>query len=99
MATPINNTYTTYDLSEEESLQGAILNDTQQQVLQTQLATYAEEKLAMPFDTQNPGVFAQQEAYKRGQMDAVTYILEMHAASIVEANYRADAHPDHEPEF
>ncbi len=81
MATLITNTFSAYHLTDQEALQGSILTITQLQVLQNQLAQVAEEKLALDFDPTNPTTYAQQEAYMKGQMDLLLYIIDSSQAS------------------
>lgn len=75
MALLIPNAFSSYDLTETEVLQGAILTNLQKQVLQNLLAVNAEEKLHLEFDPLNPSGFIQQESYKKGQIDAISYII------------------------
>ncbi len=81
MATLITNTFSAYHLTEQEALQGSIFTVTQLQVLQNQLAQVAEEKLALDFDTSDPASYAQQEAYMKGQMDLLLYIIDSSQAA------------------
>lgn len=75
MARLTDNEFSSYALDDEEQLQGSLLTITQKQVIQNQLAAVASEKLALEFNTDNPDSFTQQEAYKRGQLDTLNYIL------------------------
>lgn len=75
MAILIPNAFSSYDLTEQEVLQGAILTNLQKQVLQNLLAVCAEEKLHLELDVKNPEGFIQQESYKRGQMELLIYII------------------------
>lgn len=75
MAILITNSFSSYNLTDAEVLQGAILTLLQKQVLQNILAVCAEEKLAIDFDVKDPLGFAQQEAYKRGQIELLNYII------------------------
>ncbi len=93
MATLITNTFSAYHLTDQEALQGSILTVTQLQVIQNQLARVAEEKLALDFDPANPITYAQQEAYMKGQMDLLLYIIDSSQASADTLN-----NPDSEPE-
>ena len=82
MPTELTNSFTTYDLTEKEVLQGSILTIQQVQVLQNQRATIAEERLALTFDPSDITGFAQAEAYKKGQLDIISWLLD----ASVEAN-------------
>jgi hypothetical protein len=81
MATLAANDFSSYVLTEEEIIQGQILTIAQEQVIQNQLSDCAMEKIALPYDPNNTTAFAQQEAYKRGQMDALRYILDCSLAA------------------
>lgn len=77
MAQLIQNSFSSYELTIEEELQGSILTITQLQVLQNQLAFIVEEKINIEFDPAPDKVleFVQQEAYKKGQMELLQYII------------------------
>lgn len=75
MATLIPNSFSSYDLTDKEALQGAVLTNLQKQVLQNMQAACAEEKLRLDFDIEKHLSFVQQEAYKRGQLDLLSYII------------------------
>jgi hypothetical protein len=75
MATIIPNEFTSYDLDESEQLEGSVLTTTQKQVLQNQLSICAAELLALEYDTAEPQSYIQQEAYKRGQIEQIRFIL------------------------
>lgn len=70
------NTFSSYRLTEEEALQGSLLTITQKQVIQNDISIYAEQKLALEFDTNNQLLFVQQEAKLSGQIQALRYRLE-----------------------
>ena len=80
----IQNTFSTYQLDEDELVQGTLLTTLQKQVIQTQIGTIADEKLRLEFDSDKPMQFMQQEAYKRGQLDALNYLLQ--ASEALELN-------------
>ena len=81
MAHLVDNSFSTYELTKEEELQGNILTIAQQQVIQNRLATAAEEKLTLEFDPAEPNLFMQQEAYKRAEIDTLRFILDTSKAS------------------
>lgn len=68
MAEVVPNVFTSYNLSDEETLGGSILNISQKQILQNELSQIAEQLLALTFDPANPIDFAQQHSYLSGQM-------------------------------
>lgn len=76
MATIIPNTFTSYQLSDEEVSQGTMLTIVQKQVLSNRQANIAEEKLRLEIDPEHPLAFIQQEAYLKGQLELLDYILE-----------------------
>ena len=75
MATLIPNEFTSYALNDQEQLEGASLTILQKQVLQNQLSICAAELLALEYDVTQPNSYIQQEAYKRGQIEALRFIL------------------------
>jgi hypothetical protein len=77
MAEIIPNSFTSYILTDAEMVQGSILNSLQMQVLQNRLAIIAEAKLHLRLDPDNVTVFAQELAYKQGQLDLLTELLEV----------------------
>ena len=77
MAILIPNSFSSYDLTEEETLQGSILTLTQQQLIQNYRSVLAEEKLALEYDPANPQIFLQREAGLAGQLAALNYLLDM----------------------
>lgn len=81
MAILIPNDFSSYELTPEEEIRGSIFDITQSQWIQNQLSACATEKLAIEFDTNKPEEFGQQEAYKKGQMDAYRYLLDTSLAS------------------
>ena len=71
----VTNSFTTFELSEADALCGSIFTAMQKRVLHNLLATYAEEKLVLAFDVNNPNVFIQEEACVRGKIELLQYIL------------------------
>lgn len=80
----IVNTFITYNLTEEEALRGAVFSYEQKRNLHNQRALVAEEKLRLSFDPSNPQDFMQQEAYKRGQLELLDYLIESSDAAEAE---------------
>lgn len=72
----IPNSFSSYNLSTEEEETGSVLNYLQKAVLQNKLAIIAQDKLNTVFDPLNPTAFAQQEAYLRGQMEVINWLLD-----------------------
>lgn len=94
MAHLIENDFTSYAMTEEEALQGSILTIGQKQVIQNQLAIVAAEKLSLEFDTAKPAEFTQQEAYKKGQLDVLRFLLESSDASEEELRFKQNPNLD-----
>lgn len=76
MSTLIPNSFSSYNLTDKETLNGSVLTGLQKQVVKNLQAVCAEEKLRLEFNPDNTSAFIQQEAYKRGQLDLLTYLLE-----------------------
>lgn len=77
MPTKATNTFTSYALTTEESRKGAILSALNKLVVQNLRSKIAEEKLALTFTPNDTLSFTQQEAYLRGQLDILAYLLDM----------------------
>lgn len=76
MAIPILNAFSSFELLEEEELQGQILNQYQVMVMQNRLADFAAQRLALKLDTNKPAEFAQAEAELHGKIDLLTLMLQ-----------------------
>lgn len=83
------NSFTSWELSEQEVLQGSVLTDLQLKVMQNQRAEIAEQKLALIFDPLNPMSYGLRVAELDGQLGAINYILAQHevsaASSVIES--------------
>ena len=90
MATLIPNEFTSYQLNEQESLEGAIFTIPQKYVLHNLLSVYAAEMLSLEYDVAAPNSYIQQEAYKRGQIESIRFLLASHDAA-QEALYPASS--------
>ena len=77
MTTPANNTFTSYQLSEEDSRNGAMLTSLNVAVIQNLRSSIAEEKLRLPFTPNDVLTYSQQEAHLRGQIDILTHLLDL----------------------
>ena len=89
MATLLTNSFTQYELSAEEQIQGSIYTITQKQVLQNELAIAAETKLALVYDTSNPMDYVQQEAHFTGKVELLRFLLDMSDTSTEQAREAA----------
>jgi hypothetical protein len=84
MATLVSNTFTSYQLTDEEKVNGSMLTITQQQIIQTHIASIAEEKLALEFNVNDHLAFIQREAGLTGQMAALRWLLDVSEAAEAE---------------
>lgn len=75
MANLTIGTFTHWNLSSAEILQGSILSSQQKQVLQNELAQIAEQIVNLEFDASNPVAFAQNDAHLKGQMSIIRFLL------------------------
>lgn len=76
MAHLVPNMFSTYSLNEDEAIQSAVLTIDQEQNIQNQIALMAEKKLLLTPLTADFTAYIQEEAYYRGQIDALKYLLE-----------------------
>ena len=89
MAYLIPNSTSSWELSDEEVMQGSMFTETQMHVLQNHLASLVEEKLALEVDPNNYAAYLQQEAYKRGQIETMQYLMSNSDAIKEELEFRA----------
>lgn len=68
-------------LTEDEAIEGAILTITQKQCIQNQIATLAMERINLETDPAQPLKTLQQEAFLKGQITALTYLLTLSASN------------------
>lgn len=71
----VPNSFTSYELTSAEVLQGSIFTSLQKQVIQNHLAIEAEKKLALEFDPENIQNFLQQEAAYKGKIELLQFLL------------------------
>jgi hypothetical protein len=71
----IPNSFTSYEFSDREILEGSVLSALQIAVLQNELANIATNKLNLDYDPRNPLKFAQDEAFLKGQMSIINVML------------------------
>ena len=91
MAVLVTNSFSSYEMTEEEVREGSILTITQVQLLQSDMATLSEEKLALIFTPSNLDEFIQQEAYLSGQITNIRCILDRSLNAIEE---RSNPNPE-----
>ena len=72
-----NNSFQSWILTENETIQGCVLTNLNTQVIQNQIAAYAQERLNLELDMTNPQRFVQQEADLKGKISALRYLLDL----------------------
>lgn len=82
MPTITSNSFTSFSLTDDEQKAGSTLSSLNVAVLQNQLAQIAEEKINLVFTPDSINTFLQQEAYLKGQLDLLNYILAAHEESL-----------------
>lgn len=73
----VPNTFTTYSLTDHESLAAMRFSDLNRVFLQNLLATTSEELLNLEFHPETPYEFATQKIYKDGQISMLRYLLDV----------------------
>lgn len=76
MATPITNMFSSFALTEEETMQGCLLTIAQKHFLHNELSATAHQKVALEIDPNNTLAFIQEEARLKGYLEAITYLLD-----------------------
>jgi hypothetical protein len=77
----ISNVFTSVVLTADEEKAGLTFNSLNLAVLRNQLSSIAEEKLNLTFTPNDVLSYTQQEAYLKGQMDILRYLLDSHTAA------------------
>ena len=75
MAKLVPNTFSLYQLTEEEETNGTILNTNHKAVIQNSIAFFAEQKLALIFNPNDPQDFGIQTAFLAGKIEALQHLL------------------------
>ena len=76
MAQLITNKFSSYFLTSSEEETGSILNYEQRCIVHNKLSAVAETRLNMELDTTNVSSFIQTEAYLKGQLDTLQWLLD-----------------------
>jgi len=76
MSSIIANTFTAYQLTDEETIVGSIYTIGQREVLQNQLAVTAELKIVLEYDVSDPMTFVQEEARLKGWIECLRHLLD-----------------------
>jgi hypothetical protein len=71
-----NTAFQSWILTPSEQLQGSILTITQKQVIQNRITQLAHSRLNLSYDPINPSTFLQIDADLRGQLLALTGLLD-----------------------
>lgn len=69
------NSFSSYFLTEEDSLEGSILTTLQKQVIHNLLVARAEQKLALELDPNDVSSYLQQEASLAGEITAYQTLI------------------------
>jgi hypothetical protein len=89
MSTPIIDKFSSFQLTSEEQISGSIYSLVQLQVLQNLLSESAHSRIALNYDPLNPVDFAQQEAFLKGKIELLSYLIENSQATAVAAQEAA----------
>lgn len=73
--------FTFTQLSERNKIEGSILSLTQEQVVQNERATIAEQLIGMQFDATNPMEFGLSQAFLQGQLATFKWLLDASKAA------------------
>lgn len=75
------STFSKYTLSESDTLIASTLTTLTSQFIQNQICSIAEAMIALDVDPNNYSAYVQQQAYLKGQMDGLKYLLDASIAS------------------
>jgi len=75
MPNPKLNTFSSYNLTQEEEKSGSQLSSLNVAMVQNLRSSIAEEKLNLVFTPNDVLSFTQQEAYLKGQLDILSFLL------------------------
>lgn len=73
----LDNEFTRYDLSLDEIQKASVLSEETRAVMQNLLSESATQRLDLVFDPNNPMIFTQEEAYIKGKIDTLRYLLSL----------------------
>lgn len=86
MSQLIPNSFSSFEMTDEETLRASIFTNLQLQYLQNELAIAAEERIRLEYDPTKPLEFAQLEARSASKIEVLTYLIEMSEASNKQLN-------------
>jgi hypothetical protein len=72
-----DSSFQSWDLNDQEFLNGSCLSITQKQCIQNQIAQLAEERIALSIDPNNTLPFIQKDAELKGQINALRYLIDL----------------------
>lgn len=75
MSNQIPNIFTTYYHNDNEQVANSVFNQGNMEYLHNQRANIAQQKIHINIDPNNINEFLQQDAYLRGQLDILTFLL------------------------
>lgn len=81
MPRQLSNSFTSYQLTAEETKLGSQLTELNVALIQNLKSQIAEELLSLDFTPNDILSYTQQEAYKKGQLAAFSYLLQLDADS------------------
>lgn len=84
MSYPIPNQFTSYHHTEEEVLQSHLFTALNLEMLNNELSSLSSQKLAITIDPANPTKYIQEEAYIRGKIDNLMWLIEVSRLSTQE---------------
>lgn len=74
----VDNTFSTYELTAEEQVLSDQLSQLNVAKIQNLRSQIAEEKLNLVFTPNDTLTYTQSEAYLKGQLDLLTFLLQSH---------------------
>lgn len=80
----VPHSFNRYELSNDEHRAGQALTLSNSAVIQNLIAEKAEAKIGLVLDTKDINSYMQNEAYLRGQIDILNYLLACNAALSLE---------------
>jgi hypothetical protein len=75
VARAVHTMFTRYEFTEQEVPMAFVFTELQTQHLQNELTIAAEAQVALQLDPLNPMARIQEEAYNRGKIDMLRYLL------------------------
>lgn len=73
----VPHAFNRYEMTEEESKGGHLLTLSNQAVIQNLIAEKSEAKLSLQLDPANINLYIQEEAYLKGQIEILQFLLNM----------------------